>query len=599
MEYIENSDGAAYVQLNFGFDRTDKIETKFSVDSSYTQDKYIVSPQTWNNNSNRFGMGIHNGKRFTAAFGSQQTGTTPLAPTKYNTNGEIYLWTYENNIFSIPALGTSLDVSGISFGGTTANLRLFYGYNSVTKGKIVSYKHWKNGVLKFNGIPAKNSSGAIGFYDTVSRSFITATTGTLTAGPEIGIKIATKAYNDSEFESVQTALTNARTTVSSVVSNTISQSSSIGTLSASKQNRPTTDCPDYRQCMLVQDANNQPTWFPIVDPFYDLFRPMNMQNWTLSHNGSKVDMGYTQLDYIESTGTQYIVLPTFANASNINITTNVLHTDGTNEQILLAPSSGVQYLYTVSTWRTWKSGVNSVSLGAIDKSHVFLIKTTSSGVEYYVDGVKNAGVPANLYTSSAFANKTLNLGSRTLASGGDYFWKGKIYSFKADCNGSICINLIPVQRKSDNAIGMYDTVSGAFFGNSGTGNFTYGATVANTDVPADPIWTVVITGNEEGNTTHVAGTVYGTAKCNSLSATANDVATAANLQSSSWTTAGNNCWCALTQVDTNGNAGIHEKPTWVFNATDSTCSSQCATLCRTSFIGDTTGAFRGALSGIQ
>ena len=189
--------------------------------------------------------------------------------------------------------------------------------------------------------------------------------------------------------------------------------------------------------------------------------------------------GYTPLEYIETTGTQYIVLPTFADASNIDITVDVLHTNGTDEQILFSATrtTSIQFLYTISsTWRAWISGLgNHAVTEDIQHRHKFLIKTTSSGVEYYVDGVKNTNVPTNLYTSSEFSNKTPKLGARTRGDGAaDYFWQGKIYAFNATCNGTVCMNLIPAIRHSDNAIGMYDTVSNTFRENAGTGTFTAG-----------------------------------------------------------------------------------------------------------------------------
>jgi len=47
----------------------------------------------------------------------------------------------------------------------------------------------------------------------------------------------------------------------------------------------------------------------------------------------------------------------------------------------------------------------------------------------------------------------------------------KLYYTKIWNNESIVRDYIPVQRKSDGAIGLYDRVSGTFFGNSGTGSF--------------------------------------------------------------------------------------------------------------------------------
>ena len=49
---------------------------------------------------------------------------------------------------------------------------------------------------------------------------------------------------------------------------------------------------------------------------------------------------------------------------------------------------------------------------------------------------------------------------------------------KAWENNDTKFNLIPARRNSDNALGMYDTVSGTFFTNAGTGEFTAGP-VAN------------------------------------------------------------------------------------------------------------------------
>lgn len=50
----------------------------------------------------------------------------------------------------------------------------------------------------------------------------------------------------------------------------------------------------------------------------------------------------------------------------------------------------------------------------------------------------------------------------------------KIYSFVATNNGTEKLNLIPCYRKSDNVIGMYDSVSRTFYTNAGSGTFVKG-----------------------------------------------------------------------------------------------------------------------------
>ena len=54
----------------------------------------------------------------------------------------------------------------------------------------------------------------------------------------------------------------------------------------------------------------------------------------------------------------------------------------------------------------------------------------------------------------------------------------KMYYFKAyDEYGNIALDLIPCYRKSDNEIGMYDTVNQTFLTNQGTGTFVKGGDV--------------------------------------------------------------------------------------------------------------------------
>ncbi len=184
--------------------------------------------------------------------------------------------------------------------------------------------------------------------------------------------------------------------------------------------------------------------------------------------------GYTQLEYIESNGSQYITMPAFPNASNIDVTVDVQHTTGTNEQIFFAPETdSIQYLYTISDqWRVWKSNKIGQNIGTGSDRHIFTIKTTPSSVEYYTDGEKITAVPADTFNSGWWAGRTFKLGARTKTNGsGDFFWNGKIYSFKATCDGQVCIDLVPAKHGDD--IGMYDLASDTFI--RGTGTFEAGS----------------------------------------------------------------------------------------------------------------------------
>ena len=184
VEYLEST-GTQYIDLPFGFDRTDEIETRFSMDTSQTNDKYIISPVNWNTQSNRFGLGVHI-YRYTAGFGGVVTSTTPLDPITTN-DGDLHDWIYRDNAFRITDIDLSLDVSGIVFGATTANLRLFYGYKGNTKGKVEYYHHKKADGTEVNLIPCyRKSDQKPGMYDLVSGEFYTNSgTGEFVVGEDV------------------------------------------------------------------------------------------------------------------------------------------------------------------------------------------------------------------------------------------------------------------------------------------------------------------------------------------------------------------------------------------------------------------------------
>lgn len=164
VEYIGGT-GTQYITLPIVFYKTDKIYTRFSVDTTQTSDKYMVAPITWNNNSNRFGMGVHNGGKYTCAYGSTSTGQTALS--NLVNDGNLHDWAYSYYLFRVSDLYIQKDVSAINFGGATAYLRLFYGYNSVTKGFLSSYKHVRNDEVLIDLI-AVRKNGVGYMYDRVS-----------------------------------------------------------------------------------------------------------------------------------------------------------------------------------------------------------------------------------------------------------------------------------------------------------------------------------------------------------------------------------------------------------------------------------------------
>ena len=175
IEYAE-SNGDAFVQLPFGFDANDEVETKFVVTktSKRMSDKYIVSPSRWNDNSNRFALGVHSyadTNSYTIGFGALSTAESFLRPAT-RPDSAMHTWTYKERVFSIPELGLSYSVKSANFGGETYPLKLFYGYNANTAGKIGFYNHKHEGILH-EIIPIQNIvDGTVEMYDTATKTIM-------------------------------------------------------------------------------------------------------------------------------------------------------------------------------------------------------------------------------------------------------------------------------------------------------------------------------------------------------------------------------------------------------------------------------------------
>ena len=186
--------------------------------------------------------------------------------------------------------------------------------------------------------------------------------------------------------------------------------------------------------------------------------------------------GYTELEYIESTGTQYI-------------DTGIVPEAGTHAKIKYAYISTSGWAYSFGDQET--------------EGHYFALRLNNSGKLQFLAGrsiidtdiTPISGTPftAELSVSGTSATYTVNdvsnietiefssepgtkhIGIFANGDGGNMFKSSaRCYGFSVDNNGTMIRNMIPMRRDSDGVLGMYDTVSNTFFTNAGTGTFTAG-----------------------------------------------------------------------------------------------------------------------------
>ena len=181
---------------------------------------------------------------------------------------------------------------------------------------------------------------------------------------------------------------------------------------------------------------------------------------------------YTKLEYIQTNGNQYINVGLSSNGIGLSVETKVMFLDTYQERTILGREAGGGFdLYTNSEPQLglWNNS-SSVIRVSISQNTLYTISAgmTSSGITMTVNGTNYSGAAPQ---SMSAAN--LNLFRHNYTS----YAKLKMYYLKLYNNGTLVRDFIPAKRNSDNVVGMYDTVSGNFFTNAGTGSFTAGPAV--------------------------------------------------------------------------------------------------------------------------
>ena len=200
---------------------------------------------------------------------------------------------------------------------------------------------------------------------------------------------------------------------------------------------------------------------------------------------------YQAVEYIESSGTQYIdtnyvpnqntkVSVDFQNVvSNENFTILGARNTPNAPRKGIMVGVGVSYTKFVSMFGDVSENIQ-LSDNNLNKNNVEVSKNG-----YYFNG--------NLITTPSQDNWTINQAIYLFAMHqGDgtsitLFAKTKMYACKIWESNVLVRNFIPCYRKSDNVIGLYDLVNNVFYTNAGTGTFNKGndVSIPNPDYPQD------------------------------------------------------------------------------------------------------------------
>ena len=192
---------------------------------------------------------------------------------------------------------------------------------------------------------------------------------------------------------------------------------------------------------------------------------------------SPLPSGYTQLEYIEGTGTQYIDTGYFP-CELTRVVTAITPTSGNTTNGVF----GGRTDNNVSTFSFWcLNGVFRTDFDT-NSQHVTTDVRVEAGVRVEVDkdgGTTKLGSKTFKQTGKGFRSaNSMHVFAVNPDKNGPRCFHGRIETFSIYESGLLEHELIPARRASDGAVGMYDTVGGAFLANSGTGAFKAGPEVA-------------------------------------------------------------------------------------------------------------------------
>ena len=179
---------------------------------------------------------------------------------------------------------------------------------------------------------------------------------------------------------------------------------------------------------------------------------------------------YTQVEYLQSTGTQWLDIGATINTATDTVECIFQNTESNvykwffgehdnNARFALGSGDGANKRNVAYGSNTYKVADTQ----QYNSQHTFV--ADENGV--FIDGTKIANFASFASTSTLYLFN-LNLNS------GNYTASAKIWRYKQTRNGELIRDFIPCVRNTDGIAGMYDLVTDTFFTNQGTGEFLYG-----------------------------------------------------------------------------------------------------------------------------
>lgn len=203
--------------------------------------------------------------------------------------------------------------------------------------------------------------------------------------------------------------------------------------------------------------------------------------------GPKLPRGYTELEYIQSSGTQYIDTG-FKPSGNSGIVVDYQQVGTISWQ---DPLFGARQSSSNTAFSMWlSSNVTYPQYGNVSYDAKPISINNNTRLIYKLDkGIASCGDKTVSFSQLSFTS-SYNLVLFSVNTGGTVDTRrisGKLYSCKIYDNDQIVRNFIPCKNPSG-VVGLYDIVGNQFYQNNGTGSFTAGPEIPSTEDKGGPFW---------------------------------------------------------------------------------------------------------------
>ena len=349
-------------------------------------------------------------------------------------------WEIGNYYIKNTATGTNyLTGNTQTFSSRPNQMYLYYLANAGSGpdyGEVYYIKIFRNDVLVRDFIPWTDMNGNYGLYDKVENQLVHTT----------GQRTASTVINDVEIGSVEYPLYYPvkQDPPSSVTFSSMTEAESY-------------ECPYVGLPATIAGDNY-------------IFSGDSQSGYEWVYNPSRLPVGYTEVEYVENTGTSYF---------NTNFTPN--QNTRVVMQYQMVTDSGAGRFWGAGAWNSatgiepnYENGYLQISwLGKT--SWTKFNNVTADYNKHTLDLNKNyLYLDETLVGSNTYTTRTASdpIGVFTYIGGGrpssSTYWgiehfKGKMFSFQIYDNGTLVRDLVPCIKDSDNTVGAYDIVNDVFY----------------------------------------------------------------------------------------------------------------------------------------